>query len=336
MKIKPGILLLIIAAVAAISALITAQCYKGAVTTDKLVAVVNDAGDDKAIIVQVGDSKISVDEFRDYLAARPIPVHMEVTDEVIRSRLDEVIVLSATAQEAQRLGIDKSPPVKRRIQEILAQNVIDEKVVGSVHKSQITDERIQEYYDKNVGEYNRPDQRRIADVFIKSGPDASVAQQADTLTLAVKVQKEALALQGKSSGFGKLLEKYSAAPDKGFTGFFDQSGAPIGLDPILAKKAFEMKKVGEISDTLIETSDGYHIIMLVGRRSGIKNPFAKVKAQIAERLYRQMRQETRRVYIAQLKERFGVKIDSSALAELTKQVKLQTEQERSDPVNPGS
>ena len=273
-------------------------------------------------IAQVDDERIDVGYLKSYLSTRPLPAYSQVTATTLENRLDELITSEVLYGEALRIGLDKRPDIRHRIQQILAQNLLERKVNKPVRERKITDQELQAYYNEHVNEFQRPAQVRLADIFIAVNPAAAPGQRKRKKEQVEKVLAEVLVHQEERLGFGKRILKYSDTPKKypkGNTGFFDIEGKPVGLDPKLAREAFKLEKVGQVCGHIIKTADGYHIIMLTGRREPVNRPFEKVKEQLRRRIYRERISLAQNEYIESLKQKCRIKINQDVFDELVRE-----------------
>jgi peptidyl-prolyl cis-trans isomerase C len=274
------------------------------------------------IVAQVGDESIDTDYLKSYLSTRPVPAYSQVSSKTVEQRLEELIASEVLYRQALRINLDKDPEIRHRIQQILAQSLLEEMVNKSVREREITEQELQAYYNEHIDEFQRPAQVRLADIFISVSPAAASGQRKQKKEQAEKVLTEVLAHQEERLGFGKRILKYSDTPGKyhkGNTGFFDIEGKPVGLDRNLAREAFKLEKTGQVCDHIIKTADGYHIIMLTGRREPINIPFERVKQQLRQRIYRERIELAQTEYIESLKQKCRIKINQDVFDEFVKE-----------------
>jgi peptidyl-prolyl cis-trans isomerase C len=274
------------------------------------------------VIAHVDDERIDVGYLTSYLSTRPGPAYSQVTVKTIEQRLEELVTSEVLYRQALRIGLDKEPEIRLRIQQILAQSLLEEKVNRPVHEQKITDQQLQAYYNEHINEFRRPAQVRLADILVSLDPVASSEQRMQKKAKAEEILAEILADGDKRLAFRKLMLKYSHSPEKyakGSTGFFDIEGKPIGLDPNLARQAFKLNESGQVCQQVIEAADGYHIIMLTGKREPVNRPFEKVKERLRQRMYRERIELAQTEYIESLKQKCRIKINQDVLDELVRE-----------------
>jgi parvulin-like peptidyl-prolyl isomerase len=273
----------------------------------------DDKGQNPPVVARVGNSGITVSDFERYLAERPMPYGVEPSAGDLENRLDDMILQEVLYQEALRLKLDQDPELRARIRQMLGQKLIDEQINKKVWNREIGEQEIREYFERHLNEFNRPGQVRLADIFIAVPVDATDEEKAILRKKAQTVLTGALASRNKRNGFGKLISKYSDKHEKyekGDTGFFDIKGQPVGIDAGMAEAAFELERVGDMPERLIETQQGYHIIMLTGRRSAIQISLDSVREQLKQRIRRESAAKTRQAYIESLMEKAAIQIDN--------------------------
>jgi len=276
------------------------------------------------VAARVGQAPISVAELREYAAERSPGRGAATGEEVARRYLDELVTSEVLYQEALRLGLDREPEIHRSIRQMLTQRLLNRQVTEAVLSRKIEETKLRRYYDRHVGEFSRPEQLRLADIFIAVPAGATAEEKGELRKKAGQVLAEAVAMSGKRTGFGSLVAQYSdrhANYGKGDTGFFDKEGKPVGIDRKLAEAAFGLERVGNLGQEVVETPDGYHIIMLVGRRSAQKRPLAAVKSELERRIRREAVTKARKAYIESLKQKDEIQIDALVAAEFLADLK---------------
>jgi peptidyl-prolyl cis-trans isomerase C len=185
-------------------------------------------------------------------------------DERIKRQLAEIHILS---ERARQEGLDKDPGLALQLkyfpEAILRQTFLDDLQA----KSRVSDEEIQEFYDKHRSEFDevrarhilfstRPPQNPHAgDAAAKTPDPQAVRQQAEEVVKRVKAGED----------FATLAKEYSEDPGSreqgGDLGFFRRGQMTSKFEAV----AFALQP-GQISD-LVETPFGLHIIKVEERRA---------------------------------------------------------------------
>jgi parvulin-like peptidyl-prolyl isomerase len=277
---------------------------------------------DFQVVAKIGEHKITEAEFRSYLSGRPV-FQSQVAKNELAKRLDALILEEVLYQEAIRQKLDQNPDIRSRIRQMLTQELIDEQVNDTEWHREITDEELQNYYDQHWYEFNRPEQVRLADIFLEVPTNATEDEQSEIRKKAEAILDKAFKARGARSGFGSLIRKHSDIPEKyskGDTGFFDKEGKPIGIHQQLAEAAFRLERVGSMAENVIESSDGYHIIMLIGKRSAVHRPMELVRKDLIQRIRRESVVQARQKYIDSLRERARIQIDEQVMDSISNEL----------------
>jgi len=147
-----------------------------------------------------------------------------------------------------------------------------------IRNIRIPEEAQRRYYQENRQKFYQPAQVRASHILIRTNPQAS---EEDKLTAKLKLDNIREELK-QGANFAQLAEKYSEDPGSakngGDLGYFTAED----MVPAFSKAAFALK-VGEVSPP-VETSFGYHLIQVTGRREEKKPAFAEVASEIEKTL----------------------------------------------------
>jgi parvulin-like peptidyl-prolyl isomerase len=269
------------------------------------------------VVARVGNSMIETDELKAYLEDRPVGVHSRDMRTAIDGRLEELITAEVLYQEALRLKLDQKPQIRHSIRQILGQALIEQQVNRARLAKKISEQDVKAFYDEHIDRYQRPDQVRLAHIYIAVPEDATSAQREAKRAHAGKVLQEVLAKKSSRFGFGALIRKYSDTHPNfkhGDTGYFGRDGKPAGVDKKIAEAGFGLEKNGAIADHVIETEGGFHIIMRVSKRAAFSSSLGSVKQQIRQQILRQSLKEKREGYIGELRKNASVSMDEKTIA----------------------
>ncbi|MBW2107237.1 MAG: hypothetical protein JRI36_01025 [Deltaproteobacteria bacterium] len=164
--------------------------------------------DNSPVLATVGDSRITVADFKAVVADKLSSRRGRVSKEELKQWLDDRVLEEVLYQEALRVGLDQDPQVKRNIRQMLTSRLIDDTMKREVWSKPIEDAQIERYYNDHWNEFNRPDQVRIGDILIAVPADASQEQRTARKAKAEAVLKKALEAQDQRFGFGALIREY--------------------------------------------------------------------------------------------------------------------------------
>jgi peptidyl-prolyl cis-trans isomerase C len=226
------------------------------------------------VLAEVNGTNITTEDFKKEVEILPPYLKpMTETPEGRKEMLDSMIVRELVLQEAQKSGIDKTPAVMDRLEDLKKRVVIEAYWKQKVEEqAKISDADIQKFYDQNKEKFRTGDQVRASHILLKSEKEA----------------QDVLAQLKAGAKFEDLARKYSTDPagaKGGDLGWFGKGS----MIPEFEKAAFALKE-GQTSG-IIKTKFGYHIIRLTGKRSAGILPLAEVKDQIKAALLPERQQE---------------------------------------------
>ena len=226
------------------------------------------------VLAEVNGTTITTDDFKKEVEILPPYLKpMTETPEGRKEMLDSMIVRELVLQEAQKSGIEKSPAVVDRLEDLKKRVIIEAYWKQKVEEqAKISDADIQKFYDQNKEKFRTGDQVRASHILLKTEKEA----------------QDVLAQLKAGGNFEELAKKYSTDPagaKGGDLGWFGKGS----MIPEFEKAAFALKE-GQTSG-IIKTKFGYHIVKLTGKRSAGILPVAEVKDQIKAALLPEKQQE---------------------------------------------
>jgi len=254
-----------------------------------------DAGKGVVLAEVNGAAITDTDFYKEQESLPPYLKPMTETPEGKKEMLDTMVVRELILQQAQKDGIDKSPAVAAKLEDLKKRVIVEAFLKKKVEESaNISDAELQEFYKKNQDKFKTGDQIRASHILVKTEGEAK------------EIQKQ---LQGGAS-FEELAKKHSidgAAPKGGDLGWFGKGS----MLPDFEKVAFGLKE-GETSG-IVQTKFGYHIIKLTGKRPAGPRSFEEVKDQIREAMVPERQQETFKKLKEELKKGAKLSIKEDAL-----------------------
>ena len=170
------------------------------------------------------------------------------------------------------------------------------KLVDSIQKVNVTDADAEKYYNTHKNEFTHGEQVRASHILISANMLEMIQQikaknpDIDPTELNKKVEEQIAAQKAKAESilaevkknpdnFEKIAQQKSddkASGERGGQlGFFPKEA----MVPEFANAAFSMKP-NTISETLVQSPYGFHIIKVTDRMAAGSTPFAKVKDEI--------------------------------------------------------
>lgn len=197
-----------------------------------------------------------------------------------------------------------------RVRHVLKKNLLIQAEVEKriIPKVTVTEADVQAYYEANKDRLKHDGLVGARHILIKFPPGATEEQKKAALEKIQALRKEIAG--GKD--FGEVAKANSDCPSRergGDLGYFPK-GAMV---PEFEKAAFSLKE-GELSG-VVETSYGYHLILVYGKKPAGTVPLAEVRGQIEKDLKERKTFEAMNAQIQKLQKTAKVQILDKTLAE---------------------
>jgi peptidyl-prolyl cis-trans isomerase C len=207
------------------------------------------------------------------LAARqmlPAQVQQIPFEQVYPQLLDNLVTNLLASQAGRKQKLADDPEVKKRVQWAQDQ-IIEEVYLSRYMRAAITDDKIKVRYDQ----------------FLK---DQKPQDQVNAKHILVKTEDEAKAVIADLKNGGDFA---AIAKDKSNDPGTKASGGDLGwftkdeMVPEFADAAFKLQK-GQYTETPVKTQFGYHVIMLVDRRTAPPPTMEEARPQVVALLQREL------------------------------------------------
>lgn len=267
------------------------------------------AADSSAAIATVGNSEITADDVRPYLANLTPEQAAAVAKDpaTLNQFLRTLIVQRLLLKEAIATKWDQKPEVVVELQRLrdtaIAQGYLAAE--AKVPDDFPSEAQVQAAYDANKGSLLVPKQFLLAQIFI------AAPKGAETPAKLAAVEK---ALKASKADFAKLAtansDEAASAAKGGEIGWLTEAQ----IQPETRKAVVSLAK-GAISAP-IRLDDGWHILKMVDVKDAYTATLPEVKAQLAQRLREEKAKQLSQEYIAKLIEANPVAINEIAISKL--------------------
>ncbi len=267
---------------------------------------------------------------------RNIKVSSKDVDKAIKDKIEQVGSKEKFNEILKQNGITQAEYKKELTEELKL-----EKLVGMIKTVKVTEEDARKYYKANESSFKYPEKVRASHILIAADPyqirenikakhkdmsevdlDKAVAEEMQAkLQDAEKVLAQ---VKKDPTSFKKIARDVSddkeSAKQGGDLGFFASQEM---VEPF-SKAAFSMKP-NTISDNLVKTQYGYHVIMVTDRMAAGKDSFDNVKQEIMMKLEQDKKVEVFENFIEETKKNAKIEYldDSYNPEKLTKSLKEQ-------------
>ena len=220
---------------------------------------------------------------------------IKVSEEDIKAEMKSIIDKVGSKEELNKLlkqrGVSNS-----EFTEDLKTQIRIKKLIASISDIKISDAEVQKYYKENVDKFKHPEQVRASHILISSDVLQMIRdikaknKEISATELNAKIEKlqaehkakaEAIFAEVKANpdNFEKIAAQKSddkmSGERGGELGFFSRGD----MVPEFSEAAFAMKP-NTISDKLVRSSYGYHIIKVTDRVEAGTTPLSNVKDEI--------------------------------------------------------
>ena len=220
---------------------------------------------------------------------------IKVSDEDIKAETKSIIDKVGSKEELNKL-LKQRGVSNNDFTEDLKTQIKIKKLINSLSNIKISDADAEKYYKNNIDLFKHGEQVRASHILISADMLQTIRtlkkknKKMSALELNKKVEEHLNAQEKRAE---KVLAEVKANPDKfeqiaqresddkmsgergGELGFFSKEA----MVPEFSKAAFAMKP-NTISDSLVKTTYGYHIIKVTDRIEPGTTPYAKVKDEI--------------------------------------------------------
>jgi parvulin-like peptidyl-prolyl isomerase len=252
------------------------------------------------VVVTAEHLKMKLDDMAPVVRARYAALDQK------KELLQKVLVFELLLNEAKAQKLDQDPRLQEEFHTLLVNTVIrNAKERGS--DLPVSDLEVLKYYEDHRGEFQAPEARRVAQVFLKA--EKGSPERAKRASEARKIAAQVKTADPKAVvAFPSAVQKYSEdAGSKGRGG--DLGDTALTRDQIekqygreVADAAFALAQPGEVSG-VVESQQGLHILKVLQIRPALNQPLDEVKAEIAGRIRRTRQDADYQAYLDGLRRR---------------------------------
>ena len=220
---------------------------------------------------------------------------MAETPQGRKEMLDTMVIRELILQQAAKDGLDKSPEVARKLEDLKKRLIVEAFLKKRVETdAKVGDDDLKKFYEQNKDKFKTGEQVRASHILVKTEKEA----------------KDVLAQIKAGGNFEELAKKYSvdaSAANGGDLGWFGKGS----MVPAFEKAVLALKE-GQVSD-VVKSDFGYHIIKLTGKRPAGVRPFEEVKDQIKAAIMPAKQQEVFQKIKDELKKSAKINIKEDVL-----------------------
>jgi peptidyl-prolyl cis-trans isomerase C len=273
-----------------------------------------------AVVAHVGDDVITADEIKQRLnETSPFLRARYNTLESKKQFLENLIRNELLAQEAQKLGLDKSPQVREQVKRAMVQELIHKQLDEKLAGTDIPEADLKKYYDAHLEDYVKPERARVFHIFLPAA-DAKAKTEARKKAVALLKDIDTREKKNEPNAFQMTAQKESkdqlSAPMGGDLRFLSRDELAKAYSKELADSAFELKNPGDKAGP-IETPTGIELVKLQVKTVALSRSFEESKESIRGRMARERRTHDYDEWMKKLRDGAKVSIDDAELGKIT-------------------
>ena len=224
--------------------------------------------------------------------------HQSLNTDTIKAALNKMVNDFILAREARRQGVQNDPEFQRALKLAKEEYLADAYLELVRGEYQVTDQDVEEYFNKNKEKYIQPPTVRLGRILARTKSDADAA----------------LAELKKGKDFAAVAKERSVDPDTKDKGG-DAGYLPTeGLRPPLKEAVLKLRK-GEISG-IIKDEYGFEILKLLDGREGGAPDISEVSDSIKKRVLLVKQGERVEAFYKELSAKSKVKVNKELLKSL--------------------
>ena len=276
-------------------------------------------------------------EMRQRAGGRPGQFH---TLEQKQALLDELMYRRALVARAREGGFDQLPEVRRSLEQILINQVLQRDLRPRQEASDIGDDEIAAFHAEYADEYTIPARRRVAMLFLALGENAGEDYRAEVMARIENLREQALALPANVRDFGVLARDHSEHQASRFRGgvlgwIGDDDPARYSHPRVVVETAQQLAEAGEISAPVFDER-GVYLVRLVDNEPARVRSLEELADGIRQRLLRDRFIAVERAFRQEVLDAAGFEIRSGALENIEPPgPPARGNQERRPPAMPG-
>ncbi len=265
-----------------------------------------EAESEAKVLARVGDRVITD---RDLLAEAALESRLGRAVSDPEELLRDLARREAMLQRVHDSGIDQDPAVRREMANLLIGKLLERELTPRIEAVSVTPEEIQAEYERNLGQYTRPAQVRLAILHLPANSKMSDRRREETRGRMKEARAKALQMPGEprrrgATGFGRLAIGYSDDQVSRYRGGdigWINEGVETGRWPeSIIAAGFALER-GEVSDVL-EEDEGFFLVKKTDGRERSVRSLESVQSTLRQSLLAQKRKKIEATFRAEAEE----------------------------------
>lgn len=271
-------------------------------------------------LARVADDYVSEAEFIDEMRRRggDRPGQYQ-TLEQRRALLDDLVFRRALVRAARAEGIDARPEVRRSLDQLLANQYLQETLRQQQASIRVTEQDVLRHYQAQADDYTVPGRRRVAMVRIEVPAASDEAVWSNAMARAAEALAKAREQNGRVPHFGVVAQEYSQDQASRYRGgvigwIAEGQDGRYAFDPVVLEAARRLSE-GEYSGPL-RGSDAVYLVRVVEVQEARPRSLEELSAGIHQRLLRERMEASEAEFRQQLLARSRIEVREARLARI--------------------
>ncbi len=240
-----------------------------------------------AVVLTVGDEKITAREFDSYIEGLPEQLRAQARGPLKRQMADQIVRVKVLSNQARKEGLDQDPATKARIAFQVENLLAGAAYTDLLKKAKVDDTAAHKYYEEHKNEWDEVSARHILIKFKGSPVPAREGKPELTEEQALAKAQEIKKKLAAGEDFATLAKAESDDTGSGANGGDLGTFKRNSMVPEFEKTAFALP-VGQVSEP-IKTQFGYHLIKVEKHDSPA---FEGLRTQIEDRMKPEQARQT--------------------------------------------
>ncbi len=281
-------------------------------------SVLEGSGGEGAVVARFAGRTLYASDVEARLGAVPGMARGRLTTpEARKGFIEDLVREQLLAHLAEEKGYQRDPDFAKRYAEELGTFYVEKEFEEPERRKGLADEELHKYFEEHRAELSRPERVRIALVGFKV---ANPSEREKKRAQARAALAEARAKAKDYYVFGNLARTRSEDSRTkvagGELGYASRDDLERGYGPELAQAVFEMKSTNEIRSTVVEGTNAFYVVKLLGREAAYEPRFEVVRDALRARLSNERRNTGRKRFLEEVWKQAEVRIDDEAVKNL--------------------
>ncbi len=286
-------------------------------STEDVLSVLFVPGEGEVIASSGGEVLLTTQDLKERIAQQaPMMQARYQTPEGRRELVKQLVRFELLAREAARQGVHHEPQVQQALKQAMVNTLMNQQRSGFEKAADLSDERLQQYYEENISEFVRPERVRVSHVFVSSGRNSDEERRAAEQKAAELLEEIRASSHDVASTFVRVVlentDDEASKSNRGDLRYLSKEKLAEAWGQPLADAAFELDRVGTVSD-VVESDKGFHILRMIGRQRAKERELEDIRPQIMNRVRRDEQRRLFDSFVEEVELRSGLEIDSAVL-----------------------